>query len=499
MYAMAKEVELNIQTGQCEVLEFEWLFNQGALDIKEIVPPTASEFAIVQTNELEDATEFIQPDSVVLTIAIAFEDRKGELADYLTHLANAGAVAVGIGTGLIFPTIPESIIATAEELGLGLFEVPRPISFISIVSAVHQEQSRRHDIAQRRRLDAQEKLTHTATRGNLTELLHETAYLLNVEMRIINEREEIVASTAPATKSEYFSSYAMTARGERQHVLKVDSHHPLNAEDRSLIRHCAGLADMLLARPAELRKARNELNSFAIRLSLGLPETTTPQEMLPSTLDFPRDKDGFTRPVIVLADDPRSLERAHHALDSALEERGQFLYLTYIDRLSFLALFNGEQSYQDILDMFGTSSRRIRIAINRRVRATELNAEHVDDLLSRARPLPLGEQLLPRGQSMPWLTEPAVQQALSARNRETIGLLRQVDARENSELARTLTVFLRKGGQLGATAEALEIHRHTARNRIARIEKLCELDLSDPATFGEMLFAVLAENFTPEL
>ena len=476
------------------MLEFEWLFNQGALEINPICQPSAVTFSGVQTNELEDATEFIQKDSVVLTIAIAFANREDELADYLAHLAGAGAVAVGIGTGLILPTVPDSVIEAAQELGIGLFEVPRRISFISIVSAVHQEQSRRHDIAQRRLLAIQEKLTHTATRGNLRELLQEAASSIDVELAIINERDEVVAATAPPAQRKYFSSYEMTSHGERQHTLKADSDHPISTGDRSLIRHCAGLADMLLARPVELRQARNELNSFALRLSLGLPDTTTPSQMLPTTLDFPRDKEGFTRPVVALADDARSLERGKHSLDANLEKRGQFLYTAQLDALSFAVLFRGDAELKEILDMFDSSLRRLRVAIGKRIHSSELSSEHVEELAARARPLPLGDYLSPRSQSMPWLNSEAVRVALASRRRETINVLRAIDSKRNTELARTLSVYLRKGGQLKQTAEALKIHRHTARNRIAHIEQLCEVDLSEPTVFAELLFAIVQDS-----
>src|SRR5699024_12837489 len=167
------------------MLEFEWLLNQGALEINPIRQPSAVTFSGAQTNELEDATEFIQKDAVVLTIAIAFANREDELADYLAHLAGAGAVAVGIGTGLILPTVPDSVIEAAQKLGIGLFEVPRRSSFISIVSADHQEQSRRHNIAQRRHLAIQEKLTHTATRGHSSAVLQDADNFTDVELSII--------------------------------------------------------------------------------------------------------------------------------------------------------------------------------------------------------------------------------------------------------------------------------------------------------------------------
>lgn len=226
-------------------------------------------------------------------------------------------------------------------------------------------------------------------------------------------------------------------------------------------------------------------------MSLGLPDTTSPSQMLPTTLDFPRDKEGFTRPVVALADDTRSLERGKLALDANLEDRGQFLYVAQLDPLSFLVLFRGDAELQEILDLFAGSLRRLRVAIGKLIHTTELTSEHVEELVARARPLPLGEYLSPRSQSMPWLNSEAVRAALASRRRETINVLRTIDAERNTELARTLSVYLRKGGQLKQTAEALNIHRHTARNRIAHIEQLCEIDLSEPTVFAELLFAIV--------
>ena len=72
-------------------------------------------------------------------------------------------------------------------------------------------------------------------------------------------------------------------------------------------------------------------------------------------------------------------------------------------------------------------------------------------------------------------------------------MLETEDTKHQTDYARTLAVFLQQGGQLGHTAEALGIHRHTARSRIARIQELCGIDLSDPATFAEAFFAATAE------
>ena len=124
-------------------LSFTWLLHKPELALRQVAAPSAGSFALAQTNELEDATEFIQPDSLVLTVGIAFKDNQSDLGRYVDHLADAGAVAIGFGTGLTFATIPEQVVTTTRRRGIGLFEVPRHIPFISILTAIHQEQRRR--------------------------------------------------------------------------------------------------------------------------------------------------------------------------------------------------------------------------------------------------------------------------------------------------------------------------------------------------------------------
>ena len=88
-------------------LHFSWLVNNRPLALVQLVAPGSATFSVVQPSELEDASEFIQPHSLVLTVGIAFKDREEHLAAYIDHLADAGAVAVGFGTGLIFQAVPD--------------------------------------------------------------------------------------------------------------------------------------------------------------------------------------------------------------------------------------------------------------------------------------------------------------------------------------------------------------------------------------------------------
>jgi sugar diacid utilization regulator len=62
---------------------------------------------------------------------------------------------------------------------------------------------------------------------------------------------------------------------------------------------------------------------------------------------------------------------------------------------------------------------------------------------------------------------------------EWLGPLLDYDRTRNSELVRTLSLYLECGGNYDETAAALTIHRSTLRYRLGRIKKITDLDLND--------------------
>lgn len=482
-----------------EPLSFSWLYH-GPVPLRPVVEARQSHFQVIQTSELKDASQFIQPDSIVLTLAIAFGGHEDQLGDYIRHLGEAGAVAIGFGTGVPFATIPQVVIDTARQCGLGLFEVAQEVPFISIVSAVYNEQQRLGQQAQRTLFATQEKLTQVATSGNLARLLSETAAQLGGELTITDGDGRLIASASAwadganagaPPQLAFTTRYAMTPQGQRTHELVLRTPQAATSHDRSLVRHCAGLADMLLFRPVELRRARNELNTVALSLKLGRDTTGT---VLPDIFKATTDSHGYLLPVVITADDRRSLTRALDHADKNAEEHSRFLYYLPLEANACLFLFRGDRTHEAIKAMFGPALARIRLVIGGRITWDKLTAEHVTALTRRASPLALGEAAVPDQGSITWLEVPEVAQALSARHTEVFGLLDAYDNHHNTELSRTLSVFVRHHGQLSPTAEALGVHRHTVRNRIARIQDLCSLDLSDPAVFSELFFASLSAH-----
>lgn len=79
-----------------------------------------------------------------------------------------------------------------------------------------------------------------------------------------------------------------------------------------------------------------------------------------------------------------------------------------------------------------------------------------------------------------------------------ITLLRDYDAAHETDLLHSLRVYLTHDRSIGESAAALYIHRNTMNYRIARINELTGLDMSDPDVFCHLLFSFYAMDFEGE-
>ncbi len=76
-----------------------------------------------------------------------------------------------------------------------------------------------------------------------------------------------------------------------------------------------------------------------------------------------------------------------------------------------------------------------------------------------------------------------------------VALLRDYDHAHETDLLESLRVYLTHDRSIGESAAALYIHRNTMNYRIARINELTHLDLSDPDVFCHLLFSFYALNY----
>lgn len=497
-------------------IPLRWLRAQRALDLRPIVGTGDPEavFSVIQPTELVDPREFLQPRAVVLTVGVALaretssrptddEPDDDPFPAYVDRLAQAEVTAIGFGTGLFFPTVPDSLVQAARRRGIAVFEVPRHTAFISILNTVTEERARRSRREQEGLVVAQEKLSAAAVRGGLDELLTTAARQLDAAVAVTDSDGRLHGShdrtgrSAVAVAREQRASGAddsaglwritqrMTPQGSRFHLITMVADHPFSPHDRSVIKHAAGLADILLQRPAYLRRSRTGLNSLALQLLLGLDGGN---QSMGRVLDEASDGEGLVRPTVVATDHRTDLDRAVTAADRAASRTGRHLFVTdlpgtSLDTASALFLFRGTRAVDAIAAGFGDSASRIRIAVGEPMTWNSVTLERVQRLETAARALTPGTHVGPYEAGTDWLEQPDIRAALDQRAAETIDRL----ASAEDGLQATLATWLRSGCRVATTAEVLGVHRHTVRSRLDRIATVCEVDLDDPVVRAELL------------
>jgi purine catabolism regulator len=492
-------------------LPLSWLRDQEHLDLRTVVPaPPGATFSGIQPTELSDPREFLQPGAVVLTVGVALSRETDPFPDYLARLTEARVAAVGIGTGLFYPQVPTELADAARHHGIALYEVPRHTAFISILNTVQDERARRARREQEHLVTVQEQLSAAAVRGGLDALLTDTASHLAAAVAVTDDdgrlhgrcdrttaRGVLLSAadpTAPApTRSTagqrdgiWRITQRMTPQGERVHFITVVADHPFTPHDRSVLKHSAGLADILLQRPSYLRRERTELNSLALRLQLGLGGGVLSGGQV---LDQAADGAGRVRPVVVAADRTADLTRARAEADHATERTGRHLFTAGLDTSTAVFLFRGSRSTDDIAATFGSAGRHIRVSVGEPVAWQDVSLERIRRLETAARSLTPGSVAGPYEAGAGWINRPAVRDELDRRATETVDRLDA--APDGAELAQTLETWLRSGGKTAATAETLGVHRHTVRTRLTRIAEICEVDLDDPVTRAELLLVAV--------
>src|SRR4051812_47158668 len=103
------------------------LLGTPSLGLTLHTPATAVDrpVAWVHVSELPDPTPFLEGGELLLTTGLALLQEEGHVEEYVRRLADAGVVALGLGTGLSHPDVPAGLVAAAGQHGLTLLEIPR--------------------------------------------------------------------------------------------------------------------------------------------------------------------------------------------------------------------------------------------------------------------------------------------------------------------------------------------------------------------------------------
>ncbi|MBZ8177375.1 hypothetical protein GSS88_06135 [Corynebacterium sp. 3HC-13] len=505
---MDKSIALTRQAGQSDALELRWLLRQTRLQLRPIWEHSAK-FRAVHTSELHMPGEFLPDASIVLTLGMAFEKNPEDFWDYAAHLAENSVVGVGFGTGMVFPEVPPHLIDACHHHGIALFEVPRSTAFLSITSLVSEEFARR---ARRQRDQAartQAALDQAAVTHGLSGLMARLAEALDADLAVVDDDARIYAQVGERALNQarrYLSRghgssglgpgnliQQMMSTGKRFHILSICSARVLSESDRLLVKHAAGLADILLRRADDPESLGAQLRSHALALHLGRDQHS---EVIAHILQEVVDAEGRVRPMVVHADQPATMRRAKRFLEAALRREERLSTTLTLDDTTFMALFRGARTPTEMATLMSSLQSRLRLCVGSALRLSELTAPTVDDLALLCRAQQLGQWCTQADSGQVWLRTPAVAEILDQRAHVTWDRLVQVDKEQGSHFCETIAAWARAGTNLRSAAEALGVHRHTMRNRMAKIAEICEIDLHDPLVIAELLL-VVASRQTP--
>ncbi|HCG3011213.1 TPA: PucR family transcriptional regulator ligand-binding domain-containing protein [Corynebacterium striatum] len=489
-----------------DMLSISWLASRRNLGLR-VVHDSGRSFGMVHPCELENPEKYVGEGTLVLLTGIAFRDHPEAFSDYVARLSAAGAAGIGFGVGVVFPEVPHELADAALAHDVSLLTIPLDVPFISVSTAVHRELAQRRERRLEVLLELQGCLNLAAGQG-LNGLVTRTAQALDASVCLVDLDGRVsAAAVLPGFENVELThviddarhrgfgiagkvgeinvlAHRLSPSGNDTHGLVAIADHYFDANQRALLKHAAGLAELIIRRPQELRRAQRELTTLAVSMQLGL---TGRDESMQRIFRQASDTEGKVRPVLVKSESARAHARFIEALDRNLAEQGRLLFAVEVDDLTWLFLLRGNRSMRNIQELLLDIRGGKRIVVGSPLEWSRLRESTVRDLEKVAFGLQPGALVGPESRTLNWLGDEAVGAAVAHRFAETWGKLREYDAAHGSEYEQTLQAYLRNGGHYVRTADALNTHRHTVRKRIADAAEILEIDLDDPIAVAELV------------
>ncbi|MBN8425449.1 PucR family transcriptional regulator [Microbacterium esteraromaticum] len=461
----------------------------------------------VHSSDLLDPTPFLADDLLLLTTGIQLTDGDAAQAQaYVTRLADRGVAGLGFGADVHHAGAPSELIAACAALGMPLFEVPYRTPFIAVARA-HAEAIAAQAYARRSwALDAQRALAIAALRPRgLESTLSELARRIDVWVGMFDAGGalthehpprslaepaaadlsahvgELLARGAQAAQSvtadgQPFLLFTLGRGGHLRGVIALAT-DALDPEARTVVTSVIAMAGLAREQSEQLNRSRARLHSQVLQSLLrddpalarrvlgslpvapvlvGVASADAPAEAIVEWCERRRLEDG-------LAYFGAAAPSGMVLVVSAAQEQ---VYAQIADRFS-------AQWGVSAADGYGSFARMHEQAVFALGRSDDAVTRYADTA------------------SASMIGALSTDEArLVAESR--LAPIRQVDAASGSDLERTLRVWLEHDAVLDASANALGVHRHTLRSRIAQASALLGVDLATFPARAELWIALHA-------
>lgn len=446
----------------------------------------------VHSSDLLDPTPFLADDLVLLTTGTQFPgDDQRVFAGYVARLRERGVLALGFGTEVVREGIPAGLVAACAHERMPLFEVPYRTPFIAVARAnaevvAAEAYARRSWALAAQRAVALAALRTDGLDATLAELAkrldawvglydaggamshrHPAALPRESEAELAAEVATVLRRGASAGSALRIGGVPFTLQtlgrgGHLRGVLAVAG-TDLDQESRAVITTVVAMAELSFAQQARLAHAVGRLRSALLdSLLAGDPALArrVSGELWGSLPEEPIE-------IAVAAE-------ASDALIDELQQRGPATVAFFArdaDGALVLAVAAGDRLPDELAAEHGL---RFGVSAPTAYDAFARGAAQAREAL-RA-----GTGLVAR------FAEVAASGMLSAIDSDAARLraaallapLRDHDAATDAQLEDTLRAWLAHDARFDAAAEALGVHRHTVRARVAQAARLLGVDLA---------------------
>ncbi|MGW2488657.1 PucR family transcriptional regulator ligand-binding domain-containing protein [Streptomyces sp. NPDC001606] len=150
------------------------------LALRQIAGPAGPEVAVhwAHTSEMADPYPYLLGGELLLTAGVHIPSGAGaEIFDaYVSRIVAAGGAALGFGVAPVHDTVPPALVAACDRHGLPLLEVPPQTTFSGVARAVWQLMAQARLAELRRVTEAQQSLAAAAARPDpVPSVLHRLA------------------------------------------------------------------------------------------------------------------------------------------------------------------------------------------------------------------------------------------------------------------------------------------------------------------------------------
>ncbi|WP_369150526.1 helix-turn-helix domain-containing protein [Streptomyces sp. R17] len=469
------------------------LLARADLGLRRIAGPADPAVVLhwAHTSEMADPYPYLLGGELLLSAGVHIPDGAGAgyFDAYVSRIVAAGGAALGFGVAPVHDTVPGALVEACEMHGLPLLEVPPRTTFSAVARALWQLMAQARTAELRRVTEAQQSLATAAARPNpVPSVLQQLARRLGGRAVLYGPEGTRIAAAGPDPGEAVRTALAKLAEVVRP---SGEEPSPSSASDTvaglRLVAHALGNGEgFALGTAAPQRDAGDHTiasvaavllslltgerhsgsgagrSSALVRLLLG----AAPAEVAP-LLGGDRWRVVHGRPDGRAAPDPVAASALGAALGSALVDvTGGVVRVLVpggrtVDRVPGWTL--GASAAAAPPDWPAADTQAARALARARATRTPV-LRHGD--------------------------RPALADLVPPHDADAHARALLAPVERSPALVDTLRTWLSLHGSWDRTAVALDVHRNTVRQRIARCGALLEADLDDPDVRMELWFAL---------